>query len=76
MQELQAHETRNARDGSRVEWLETQLKDRDELINVLKGKLDGNISHNLSMEHALDDARVAVGCTCSAPSGRFKSARV
>ena len=40
-----------------MEWLEQQLKDKDEMMKVLKGRLESAESHKASMESALEDAR-------------------
>lgn len=52
-------EKSTAASGMRVEWLEQQLKDKDEMMKVIKGRLESAESHKASMESALEDARAA-----------------
>ena len=56
---LNEREKSTAQDGMRVEWLESQLKDKEELLKVLKGRLENAEKHKASQENALEDARAA-----------------
>jgi spindle assembly abnormal protein 6 len=56
---LNEREKSTAQNGMRVEWLESQLKDKEELCKVLKGRLESAESHKASQESALEDARAA-----------------
>lgn len=56
---LNEREKSTAQNGMRVEWLESQLKDKEELLKVLKGRLENAETHKASQENALEDARAA-----------------
>ena len=56
---LNEREKSSQSSGMRVEWLEAQLKDKEELLRSLKSRVDAAESYKHAQESALEDARAS-----------------
>ena len=56
---LNEREKSSQSSGMRVEWLETQLADKEELMKSLRSRVEAAESYKQSQESALEDARAA-----------------
>ena len=52
-----ARERNTAQHGLRIEWLEQQLKDKEDLIASMNGRLHSAETQEVSRESALENAR-------------------